>query len=398
MTNKELLNRLSLCLVVLVSLSFTACGDDKEVTDESMAGEVTAGEGTAGEGTAGETTAGEGTAGETTAGEGTAGETTAGDEMVDGGEMAAGGEMSGANEMMEEPFVCAQDILQIQTASVRPTPTLTYTGIDDRFNFSNIIQIEFSTEPVLDQTYTLDGQTPDNYEISILVGAQCTEDGCAEVYFVSAGELKFTELGASGQEIAFELSGLLLSRINRDNGSIDTSNQVCLSDQEVRVMRLTEVGDVIPEDFAVQNCETGDMVNVKEFGANAKGIWYFATAGWCPACRQTLTYLFAEVFPMFSAETIRPMIVVSEDDEGDPATLSFCRAYASRYTDSAVDFYVDASLDTTFSNIWAYFGDDGSFGLPWQAVIEGGTGVYLYADGAPGPDTVEDVINRLMAP
>ena len=158
-----------------------------------------------------------------------------------------------------------------------------------------------------------------------------------------------------------------------------------------------EVGDVVPETFALQNCETGEMVNIKDFGAEAKGIWYFATAGWCPACRQALTYLFAEVFPTFSSETIRPMIVVSEDDQAEPATLAFCRSYASRYTDTAIDFYVDASLDVTFANMWAYFDDDGVFGLPWQAVIEGGTGVYIYGDGAPGTDDVEDVINRLMA-
>ena len=94
-------------------------------------------------------------------------------------------------------------------------------------------------------------------------------------------------------------------------------------------MRPTEVGDTIPDDFALQNCETGEMVNVKEFGANAQGIWYFATAGWCPACRRTLNILFADVFPTYTEETIRPMIVVSEDDQAEPATLAFCRTYAA---------------------------------------------------------------------
>ena len=31
-----------------------------------------------------------------------------------------------------------------------------------------------------------------------------------------------------------------------------------------------------------------------------------------------------------------------------------------------------------------------------QAVIEGGTGAYIYADGGPGGETVSDVINRLQ--
>ena len=106
--------------------------------------------------------------------------------------------------------MCAQDILQIQSASVRPTPNFTYLGVDDRFNFSNLLQVDFTVDPVPGQTYTLAGQTPENYSVGVFVGAQCTEDGCAEVYFASAGEITFTEYGASGQELAFEIKGLLV--------------------------------------------------------------------------------------------------------------------------------------------------------------------------------------------
>ena len=381
-------NRAQLSLAVLLSFNLIACnGDDESVPADTTAGETTAGETAAGETAAGETAAGETAAGETAAGETAAGETAAGETVA--------GEVSGASEMQAD-FVCAQDILQVQSASVRPSPNFTYLGVDDRFNFSNILQIEFTSEPVLGQTYTLDGQTPSNYTVGVFIGVQCTEDGCAEVYFANAGEIVFTELGASGKDIAFDIKGLLLSKLSTQDGSLDDSAQVCLSNQELRSMRPTEVGDVVPDDFALQNCETGDIVNVKEFGANAKGTWFFATAGWCPACRSTLIYLYDEVFPTFTEETIRPMIVVSEDDQAEPASLAFCRSYAARYTDSAVDFYVDANLNTTFENLWAYFGDDGSFGLPWQAIIEGGTGSYLYADGAPGTDTIDDVLNRIL--
>ena len=382
------LNKLQLTLAILLSFNLIACGDDDEkATAEMIAGESTAGEAAAGEAVAGEAVAGEAVAGEAVAGEEVAGEAVAGE--------AVAGETSGADEAFEE-FVCAQDILQIQSASVRPTPSFTYLGVDDRFNFSNLLQVDFTVDPVPGQIYTLAGQTPENYSVGVFVGAQCTEDGCAEVYFASAGEITFTEYGASGQELAFEIKGLLLSKINRDTGALDSSAQVCLSNQEIRAMRPTEVGDIIPDDFALQNCETGEMVNVKEFGANAQGIWYFATAGWCPACRRTLNILFADVFPTYTEETIRPMIVVSEDDQAEPATLAFCRTYAARYTDSAAHFYVDPNLGTTFKNLWAYFGPDGSFSLPWQAVIEGGTGAYIYADGGPGGETVSDVINRLQ--
>jgi len=90
------------------------------------------------------------------------------------------------------------------------------------------------------------------------------------------------------------------------------------------------------------------------------------------------------------------MIVVSEDDSYRPATLAYCRSYGLRYADDASHFYVDAGLEQTFTHVWPYLGDDGSFGLPWQGVFEGGTGVYLYGDGGPGAETIDDVIGRFI--
>ena len=379
-----------LTLLLSFSLSLVACEGDEEVSTETEAGTATEA------GT--ETEAGTSTEAGTETEAGTS--TEAGTEAEAGTSTEAGAEMSGATEMMpEEPFVCAQDALQIQRASIRPTPNLIYTGVDDRFNFDNILQVSFEGAPTVGEAISFEGATPQNCTVCAIMGIQCTEDRCAEVYFANSGEINFTAFGASGEELSFDISGLNFSAIaDRETGTLDSANQKCLSDQTISALRPTEVGDVIPASFELQNCETGDMVNVKEFGSNAAGIWYFATAGWCPACRQTLTDLYANVFPTYTEETIRPMIVVSEDDQGEPATRAFCRSYAARYTDTGIDFYVDPNLSTTFTNLWAYFGDDGSFGLPWQAVIEGGTGNYIYADGAPGPDTLEDVLSRLMTP
>ncbi len=383
------LSKLLTVLLMSFSLSLIACEGDEESETETEAGTSTeAGTEEAGTEEAGTEEAGTEEAGTEEAGTEEAGTEEAGTEEA--------GQTVEAGQMMPEEFMCAQDALQVQRASVRPSPNLVYTGVDDRFNFDNILQIEFTVAPVVGQPVLFEGQTPQNCTVCAFMGVQCTADGCAEVFFASSGELNFTEFGTTGEELSFDISGLNFSELNRETGELDDSNQKCLNDQTFSALQPTEVGDVIPDTFALQNCETGEMVNVKEFGANANGIWYFATAGWCPACRETLNYLFAEVFPTYTENTIRPMIVVSEDDQAEPATLAFCRSYAARYTDTSADFYVDASLSTTFTNLWAYFGDDGSFGLPWQAVIEGGTGVYTYADGAPGIDTVEDVINRLL--
>lgn len=412
MTYSSLSSRWRLLFTALLTLSLTACGgDDDSVKDsddptgesvagETPAGETPAGETSAGEAPAGEDTAGEVTAGETSAGEDTAGETPAGEDSAGetpAGETPAGETPAGETPPVEE-FVCSQDVLQIQRGRITPTPNLSYIGVDDRFNFTNIIQIEFLNQPAIGEIVSFEGVTPQTCEdVCIYIGVQCEEEGCAEVYFASQGSLTLTAGGTSGEEVSFEINGLVLSELNRETGDLNANSTSCLSDQEISALQPTLVDDPIPQTFALQNCETGEIVNVQEFGAEAKGIWYFATAGWCPACRQTLTYLYAEVFPTFTPESIRPMIVVSEDDQYRPATLAFCKTYGMRYAPDASDFYLDASLDTTFSNVWPYLNDDGSFGLPWQAVFEGGTGTYLYGDGGPGVDTLDDVLNRLLA-
>jgi hypothetical protein len=294
--------------------------------------------------------------------------------------------------------MCAQDVLQVQSSRITPTPNVTYLGVDDRFNFTSILQIDFGNVPGIGQSVSLEGATPQDCDICVYVGAQCGEEGCAEVYFASAGELTVTAGGSSGEDLTFEVSNMTLTRLNRESGELDSSNTTCFSNQEFSSVYPALEGSVIKETFALQSCETGEIVNVREFGSEAQGIWYFATAGWCPACRQRLTYLFAEVFPMLTETTIRPMIVVSEDDNYRPATLAFCKRYGERYTDNASHFYLDANFTTTFENMWPYLGDDGSFGLPWQGAIEGGTGMYLYGDGGPRSENegIIDVINGIL--
>ena len=377
-----------LTALLACSLSFLGCEGDDESVEDSDNGGANAGE-TAGE----ETPAGAATP----AGEGQpAGEEISAGEETPAGEEAPAGEMTMAGTEVEPPFMCAQDVLQVQSSRITPTPNVMYLGVDDRFNFTNIFQVDFATVPGIGQSVSLEGATPQNCEVCVYVGAQCREEGCAEVYFASAGSLTVTEGGDSGGEMRFEVSGMTLTRLDRDNGELDSSNTTCLSDQEFSGVFPALEGDQISETFALQNCETGEFVNVREFGSEAQAIWYIATAGWCSACRQTLSYLFAEVFPTFTETTVRPMIVVSEDDSYRPATLAFCKRYGQRYADDASQFYLDASLTTTFANVWPYLGDDGSFGLPWEAVFEGGTGTYLYGDGGPGGETITDVIGSIL--
>ena len=91
------INNYIIYLVCFIVLG-TACDDNSNESNESTAGEVTAGEVEAGEVTAGEAEAGEVTAGEVEAGEATAGEADAGEATA--GEAEAG-EMLTQEEQME---------------------------------------------------------------------------------------------------------------------------------------------------------------------------------------------------------------------------------------------------------------------------------------------------------
>ena len=374
---------LRLLSILVFGVCLIACEDsNEESTNESMAGEATGGD-VAGEDVAGGDVAGEEvTAGEVTAGEVTAGEVTAGETA---GEEVTAGEVAGEEVTAGEdtPFECAQDALVVQQTRISPEPNLMITGIDDRFNFNNILQVELTTLPAVGMGISLEGSTPQDCDVCVYMGLQC-EDGCAEVYFATGGEFTLTEYGGESGEVSYEVSSLTFSRIDREAGELDPPDGTCISDQSFSGTAPALVGDTVPSTFMLQNCETGDMVNVKEFGADAQGVFFIATAGWCPACRTLISGLFGDFFVEYGTDIVKPMIVVTEDDQYAPATLAFCKNYARRYTDDATHFYLDANLDASFTNIWSYIGDDGMFGLPWKVLIDGASSEILFVDGASG--------------
>jgi hypothetical protein len=330
---------------------------------------------------AGETMAGEVMAGETMAGEVMAGETMA-------GELTPG-------------FVCDQAPLSVQWTRVSPEDDLSFTGVDDRFNFTNYMWVEFAGQPEAGDTVSFSETTlegcRDRSQTCIYLGLQCEEDGCSTIYLATSGELEMVSTGRSGdEELTFELSGVTFSELDREAGALLPPDGNCLPNQTISALRPRVIGDTIPTGFSLQSCDTGEMVNVYDFAEYTRGIFLIATARWCPACRGLLTELFMNFFPQLTPDVLKPMIVVTEDDNYEPATLDFCRSYATRYTEDLTYFYVDPNLESSLQNLWYYPDEDGIFGLPWKAVIEGGTRTYIFSDGAPGLPELDEVINGLL--
>ena len=146
-------------------------------------------------------------------------------------------------------------------------------------------------------------------------------------------------------------------------------------------------------DFEMQNV-AGERVALHTSCGETKAVWFALTAGWCGAC-ETLLPEFAARYDQDKDNGLQLRIVVGEDQNSQPATEEYCRNYAtSKNLDPSIVF-CDPSWQTTFSNLWAY-PQDGSIGLPWQAVLRGSNMEYVYGDGGSSGNAV-DAINQLLS-
>ncbi len=280
----------------------------------------------------------------------------------------------------------------MQRARGETDPAPSYTGIDDRLSTNSLIQVVATLAPRAG-TYTLDGKTPETCAVCVYVALGCGQQGCSEVYFANKGTAVISEMGDPGGRFTGTIREAGFMKLNAQTGELSApEREICLQEHAFDVVMPAKVGYQVPE-FALQNCETGEFERFSGIADAHSGIWYIATAGWCPACRQHLTELHSGPIADLEAAGVKMMFVVTEDDSYEPATLEFCKAYSGRYTQDARNFYVDASLERTSANMSLYLNEDGSFGLPWNAIIEGETRVMLHADGA-GTD-LNEALNQV---
>ena len=82
------------------------------------------------------------------------------------------------------------------------------------------------------------------------------------------------------------------------------------------------------------------------------------------------------------------MIVIGETATGGRPTLSYCMQYANQYGIPPEKTYIDhgmqyAGWETTFTYLDPYLGADGSFSLPWDAILDGQSMEYVFNSGNP---------------
>ena len=135
---------------------------------------------------------------------------------------------------------------------------------------------------------------------------------------------------------------------------------------------MTCVGELV-NDFSLQNCETGQMVNMYSLMEDSLAFWIVATASWCCApANDWLLHVISETDARY-ADGLRSVIVMGENDVAEPPSLADCRAFAALYDDDASRFYIDHdwlhSFATTFANIYVYPDEGGDWYMPWNAVL-----------------------------
>ncbi len=305
-----------------------------------------------------------------------------------------------------DPFVPVQERVQLDEGGLR------YQALDGNMNpfAAVIIEIRDAGGAVGPGAYDLTGTNYEDCQVCVTGLRECDpQEGCRKVFYPRAGTVVIDALEEVGGRFVATLHGLELEQVTIDRATrrstpVARGDRWCnpeqTIDQEV-LPRPARLGEIVT-DFRLQNCASERMVSLHRHAANALGVWIIASAGWCSACEQFIPQALQAMDNIQRDRgtfSIRPMIIVGEDSAYGRPTLDFCRRYARHFGADPERFYIDhdgqGSFATTFQHMWAYFGPNGEFGLPWNAVVRGRTFEYLHSDRS-GQSDLNEALNELL--
>jgi hypothetical protein len=95
------------------------------------------------------------------------------------------------------------------------------------------------------------------------------------------------------------------------------------------------------------------------------------------------------------------MVVLGENQSYGKPTLNYCKSYAQQYNVPIDKIYIDwgdqyNSFETLFSHLNPYLQPDGSFALPWDAVLDGDNMEYIHCSMAGPYPSAEQAKNDLL--
>lgn len=95
------------------------------------------------------------------------------------------------------------------------------------------------------------------------------------------------------------------------------------------------------------------------------------------------------------------VVVLGENQNYKEPTLNYCKSYAAQYGVPLDKIYVDwgdeyGSFQTLFGSVNPYVQPDGTFALPWDAVLDGDNLEYMHCSMvgpyADAPSAVNDLL------
>jgi thiol-disulfide isomerase/thioredoxin len=242
----------------------------------------------------------------------------------------------------------------------------------------------------------------------------CNDVDCGFTYIVDEGSLDVKAPGLPGERFVGTLRGVKLRqvRIDRNTGAISTFSNArvwCLGDVviDIAVPELpvsqgscvkdgtgVNVGENI-RDFTLKNC-LGQEIDLHARCGQSKVTWFVASAGWCGACEAFVPEAAAYAKEPGN-EDVDLIVVLGEDRLGGQPSEAYCREYALAKGLDPENTFIDhdgrGSWPVLFDAINTYSGS--SIGLPWNAVLDGGSMTYVWSSNV-GDGDLFGAIDALM--
>jgi hypothetical protein len=266
-------------------------------------------------------------------------------------------------------------------------------------------------------TFTLTGENYADCGLCVRMSGGCTESGCTKQYLAKSGTVDITELNTDGGKFAVTLTDVQFEEVTIDpNTWVSTPVEPggdlwCVPSFEGDAFfpggGSGELKDECVEggtgimlnnniaDFEMTNCN-GKKMKLHDKCGNLKVMWLIASAGWCPSCAEYLPMVADYVNQLQGqGQPIDVWVVLGEDAYGNPATQSYCTSYAQQHNLDPNKVFMDYQYAAFFENIWPYPAADGSFGVPWDALLDGDNMGFSWHSGTGGD--VQQAVQGLLA-
>ena len=272
-----------------------------------------------------------------------------------------------------------------------------------------------------------------NCETCVVAYRGCDGDSCAETYLAD-GELLVSKSGAEGgtfqAKLLWDRGQTVFRELDGDGEVHDRGYEFCGSNLTFesdigndRRGSCSDDGDGamvgnLLADWALPNCY-GDMVGLHDDCGRVKAKVLMLTTGWCPACATRVPQMETEMAPK-SDDGAQVYYLLGEMGRGEPPSPAACMGYArGKGIDPArmlidneqipngnyVSFYNTVygrpfdqpdldqnngdAVNAAFNEQrYSKFStcpnpDDGGWGLPYVAVLDGENNRYVWGSGSP---------------